>query len=114
MKCTGWLSPSGELVSCDGYAHLDKATQITKDLGVFDENKHSDEVLQRLGWIRISKYTYSNIGLTFLNPYLSIISIYQKMFLHQIYESIPNEISEDGWEQLNTWGVIDEDTSWDS
>ena len=114
MKYTGWLSPSGELVSCEGYAHLDKARQIAKDLGVFDENKQSDEVLQRLGWIRISKYTYSNIGLMFLNPYLSNISIYQHIFLHQIYEYDPNEISEDGWEQLRTWGVIDEDNSWDS
>ena len=107
MKCVGWLSPSGELISCEGHAHLDMARQITKDLGVFDAQKHSDEILQKLGWVRISRYIYNDPGLVFLNPYRSVLSMHQKEFLQHICDDMFEEISKGGKKQLNSWGITE-------
>lgn len=101
MNYIGWLSPYGELVKCDGRAHLDKAREITKALNIFNPNKQSDDVLLAYGWIRISRLTYQDKGLAFWIP--NNISETQRIFLQEIYNSAYEELSDKGKETLAEW-----------
>lgn len=94
MDYTGWLTPTGELIKCDKRAHLDKARQIVKDLGLYIEGKEPDEILRAHGWIRISNLTYNDHGLMFWIP--QRVTEYQHQFLHNIYEDDDVLISEQG------------------
>ena len=98
MSYTGWLSPYGELVKCDGYAHLDKARHIAQALNIFNPNRQSDDVLREHGWIRISNLTYMDKGLAFGIP--KNISETQRLFLQEIYNNAFDELSNQGKELL--------------
>ena len=104
MSYTGWLSPNGELIKCDGYAHLDKARNIAKAFNLYNESKQSDDILREHGWIRISRLTYSDIGLAFWMP--KKISESQRIFLQEIYNEAFEELSEQGKNILVTWDII--------
>ena len=101
---TGWLSPNGELIKCDGYAHLDKAREIAKAFNLYTETKQVDDVLLAHGWVRISRLTYSDIGLAFWMP--TKISELQRMFLQTIYNEAYDELSEQGRDTLTMWNII--------
>lgn len=90
----GWLSPSGELVKCDGYAHLDMARRITKALNIYNEDEQADDTLLRYGWVRISRITFGDEGLTFWLPLR--ITPYQRSFLRDIANDMDETISEHG------------------
>lgn len=100
---TGWLSPSGELVKCDGYAHLDTARHITKALNIYNENEQVDDTLLRYGWVRISRFTYHDHGLTFWLPLR--ITPYQRSFLRDIANDMNETISERGQQILLDLGI---------
>lgn len=94
----GWLSPSGELVKCDGYAHLDMARRITKALNIYNENEQVDDTLLRYGWVRISRLIFGDEGLTFWLPLR--ITPYQRAFLRDIANDREETISERGQQIL--------------
>lgn len=104
MNYTGWLSPNGELIKCDGYAHLDKARSIVKAFNLYNENKQPDDVLREHGWIRISRLTYSDVGLAFWIP--TRISELQRIFLQEVYNNAYGELSKQGKETLSGMGII--------
>lgn len=95
---TGWLSPSGELFKCDGYAHLDVARRITKALNIYNENEQVDDTLLRYGWVRISRLIFGDEGLTFWLPLR--ITPYQRAFLRDIANDREETISERGQQIL--------------
>lgn len=99
----GWLSPSGELVKCDGYAHLDMARRITKELHIYNENEQVDDTLLRYGWVRISRLTFFDKGLTFCLPLR--ITPYQRSFLRDIANDTSETISEHGQQILLDLGI---------
>ena len=102
MSYTGWLSPAGELIKCDGYAHLAKAMDIVTCLGWNNNNLHADEILLKHGWMRISRKTYGDCGLVFFVP--TILSFEQMRYLEIISED--NEtISEEGKQTLIRFGI---------
>lgn len=90
----GWLSPSSELVACDGYAHLDLARRITKELNIYNENEQVDDTLLRYGWVRISRLVYGDKGLNFWLPLR--ITPCQRSFLRDIANDVNEIISEHG------------------
>ena len=104
MSYTGWLSPNGELIKCEGYAHLDKARSIAKAFNLYNENRQSDDVLREHGWIRISRLTYSDIGLAFWLP--DRISDAQRILLCEIYNNAYHDISQQGKDTLSAWDII--------
>ena len=104
MSYTGWLSPNGELIKCDGYAHLDKARNIAKAFNLYNENRQSDDVLREHGWVRISRLTYSDVGLAFWMP--KSISESQRVFLYEIYNNAYEDLSKQGKETLTEWDII--------
>ena len=99
----GWLSPSGELVKCDGYAHLDMARRITKALNIYNEDEQVDDTLLRYGWVRISQLTYLDKGLAFWLP--RKITPYQRSFLRDIANDMNETISKRGQQILLELGI---------
>lgn len=101
----GWLSPSGEIVSCEGYAHVDKARKICMDLHILKENETPDETLINNGWIRISRVTYGDVGLMiWMAPHR--LSLYQAEFLTQFASDHLNEFNSITRTMLKEYGLI--------
>ena len=105
MKYTGWLSPQGDLISCEGYAHMDRADEIARILNVFNREKQSDETLLKLGWIRISRITYGDEGLMFWMP--DFITSNQYDFLRNIAFEKNIDISKRGYETLIAYHIFE-------
>lgn len=105
MDKTGWLTPSAELVKCGTYSHLDAARHIVKQLNLEDNAKQPDDILIAHGWIRISRFTLSDRGLTFWMPRYP--SIYQREFLRAVFNDDPTDISQIGLDRLEEFGIID-------
>lgn len=103
MAKTGWLSPTGELIGCDGYAHLDKATKIVKYLHLEDTTRQADDILLAYGWVRISRITYGDQGLAFWMP--KRISPEQHIFLREIVEKMDEPLSQQGVKALYGYGI---------
>ena len=99
----GWLSPSGELVECNGYAHLDMARKITKELHIYNEDEQADDTLLRYGWVRISRLVLVDKGITFWLPLR--ITPYQRSFLRDLAEDTNETISETGQQILLELGI---------
>ena len=61
----GFLDREGKLHSCNAWEHLDKAAEITEEMGVKISNRlDAEEYLQKLGWIGIrSRDVYGLIGI---------------------------------------------------
>ena len=76
MNYIGWISPNGELIRCDGYAHVAMAMDIVKKLYP-NAAGQADDVLLSRGWMRISRLTYGvDIGLIFFLPqYPSVLNL---------------------------------------
>ena len=104
MNYIGWISPNGELIRCDGYAHVAMAMDIVKKLYP-NAAGQADDVLLSRGWMRISRLTYgTDIGLIFFLPQYP--SEYQLSILRDIYEDSPKEISQKGLKILSQWNII--------
>lgn len=104
MNCIGWLSPSGELIPCEGHAHLDMAQKIANDLGIIGYTNRIDDVLLTHGWVRISRMTYGDCGLAFWMP--NNLTYTQRSFLEEIVNE-GESISEKGIEQLQYCHIIE-------
>lgn len=61
----GFLDREGKIHTCEAYEHLDKAVEITEEMGVEISNRLDAEVyLEKLGWVVIrSRDVYGFIGL---------------------------------------------------
>lgn len=105
MNRIGWLTPSAELVKCNEYGHLDTARRIVKQLNLEDGTKQPDDILIAHGWIRISRFTYGDRGITFWTPRCP--TAYQKEFLRSIYNDDPTDISKVGLNKLMDLGIVD-------
>ena len=106
MSYTGWLSPTADLIKCDGHAHVVKAMELAKALYNHPkENSRPDETLLQHGWVRISKMTYNDEGLAFhLPPWLSES---QREFLESIYNNDPSAISQKGMRALRALHIAE-------
>ena len=105
MDRIGWLTPSAELVKCQGYSHLDAARRIVKDLHIEDDKRQPDDILIAKGWIRISRFTLNDRGLAFWMP--KYPTVYQREFLRAVFNDDPTDISKIGLERLMEFGIID-------
>lgn len=105
MNCIGWLTPSAELVKCGEYGHLDTARRIVKQLNLEDSTKQPDDILIAHGWIRISRFTLIDRGITFWTPRCP--TAYQKEYLRAIFNDDPTDISKTGLDKLENLGIID-------
>ena len=103
---SGWISPSGEQIKCEGHAHLYIAMQITKSLNLSTEGTHADEVLLKHGWLRVSKLIYMDYGYVFWLP--PVLSEPQKVYMETIYNYDPTAISSAGLKILRTYKIIEE------
>ena len=104
MKYTGWLSPTGELIKCNEYSHLDKATQIINHLNFVPlNNEEPDDTLLRYGWVRISWMTYPDVGYNFWMP--NRLTPYQYQYFNLLLQSDP-PISENGMFSLYNRGIL--------
>lgn len=106
MEFTGWLTPSGELIKCDGYAHVDKARKIAKELGIYKEDEKPDETLLENGWVRISRLTFLDHGLNFW-AYGRMTTI-QRQFLRTMFNYDPTALAHRCIENLYAYGIIEE------
>lgn len=96
MSYTGWLTPTADLIKCDGHAHVVMAMELVKRFYDINENVRADEILLKHGWVRISKMTYNDEGLMFFLPPKFVISELQYSFLEHIYNDDPTQISQKG------------------
>ena len=104
MYNTGWLTPAGELIKCDGYAHLDMAREIIKHFNLFQkEGEQPDDTLLRLGWVRISKLTLCDVGYAFWMPRFPTTA--QRDYLTRLNEEYHDFISETGLDALREYGI---------
>lgn len=103
MSCIGWLSATGELVKCDGHAHVTVATDIARKMYGYT-NSRPDEILLQHGWTRISRMTYGDLGLIFFLP--RIISEYQLDFLRRVFDDNAKMISQKGLDILYNNHII--------
>lgn len=105
MDCIGWLSPYGTLFECNNHAHLDKAREMVKALCATRAGEEPDETLIRLGFIRISRITYGDVGLMFWMP--EIITEYQRIAIEDIAYEHLDECSEKALQVLKEYRIID-------
>ena len=104
MDCIGWLSPTGDLIKCDGHAHVVKAMELAKRYYEQKVNVRADDTLLRHGWVRISKLTYNDKGLYFFMP--ERLTPVQRAFLEQVYNNTTEPISCQGMAILRAWDII--------
>ena len=94
MSYIGWLSSEGEMIKCEGHAHVAVAIDIAKKLYHYDGSRQADEILLQHGWLRISRLIYGDEGITFFTP--QVMSEYQLSFLRTIFDNDANMISRKG------------------
>ena len=91
----GWLSADGELVKCDGHAHLAVALKIAKRLYGSNDEARPDDVLLQHGWLRISRLIYGeDNGIIFFTP--KVMSEVQRSFLRDLFDDDAKAISRKG------------------
>lgn len=101
---TGWLAPSGEFIECEPRDHMFISEDIARRLGVYDENRSSDDVLLDHGWIRISFLSFMFHGYVF--SHYKAGSDNQKLFLKRFLEEHQDWISVQGVSDLYGLDVI--------
>lgn len=93
MNKTGFLSPSGKLIECESYEHLDKACEIADELNLSYNNRLEAEIiLQKLGYITVrARDVYGLIGYLDDNYKLICMTTEQKRWLERNYEFFPKD-----------------------
>ena len=104
MGYIGWLSPTGDLIECDGHAHVVKAMELAKRYYEPKENVRADDTLLQHGWVRISKLTYNDKGLMFFMP--ERLTSIQRVFLEHVYNNATDPISCQGMAILRARDII--------
>ena len=61
---TGWLSPSGEFIQCESYAHIATAERIASQLKLNSTGVRirDDDILINNGWIKIVFKRFMDFG----------------------------------------------------
>lgn len=87
---TGWLSPTGDFIKTNEYAHHDIALKLVEQYNLFyDYNKHCDETLLNFNWCKICISRPQNTYKLFYNNYLTD---YQKNWIKDKVENISDFI----------------------
>ena len=102
MNCVGWLDNRGNLIECNGRAHLDIAREICKKMK-YNKEEQPDDVLLKHGWVRISRMVYGEHGLNFWLPHF--ITANQRNFLQHIVDEGIEVISDLGQKTLKENGI---------
>lgn len=109
-SCIGWMSPYGEIVSCESWEHTDKAEEILNDIKceldkpVIGFTPTPDDILLRLGWIKISIMQFLGHGLHF--SIYRMASEEQKKKMREIYDRVPDYIDKSAGLELQAQGVV--------
>lgn len=81
---TGWLSPTGEFIQCNTYAHIKTADEIySKFTGSSKCTSTPDRELLKLGWVSISIMTFFDHGFDF--SHMQHLTSEQIAFLRPYY-----------------------------
>ena len=105
-SCIGWMSPCGEIVSCESWEHMDKAEEILNHMNIMEKEYKSrpDDYLWNLGWIKISIMQFFGHGLHF--SIYRMASEEQKKKMREIYDRVPGYIDKSAGLELQAQGVV--------
>ena len=84
---TGWLSPTGELIRCPSYAHVQTAYEIAKKTGLLKREYHADDDLLDAGYVQIGIGSFFHHGYLINWEYRHTLTPEQKMFLQPYFEN---------------------------
>ena len=103
-SCIGWMSPDGEIISCESWEHIDKAEEIIAERGyAVREKSRPDDFLYDNGWTKIAIVTAFGHGMAF---YVKRPTEQQKQKIREIVNRIPDFIDKHTTRELQIKGVL--------
>ena len=105
-SCIGWMSPDGEIISCESWEHNDKAEEILEGLGYTEKDYKTrpDDFLWEHGWLKTHVVRFFGNGLNF--SIHSMATEKQKAKIREIFDTITDYIDKGAGLELQAQGIV--------
>ena len=105
-SCIGWMSPDGEVISCESWEHNDKAEEILGGLGYTEKDYKTrpDDFLWEHGWLKTHVVRFLGNGLSFSIHRMATEK--QKAKIREIFDTITDYIDKGAGLELQAQGIV--------